>query len=75
MRQRFLHEVEIKSGFQSKNILFPIRQILTADSERFSIAFHWFSVRCVTTRRTAAKETSADVANSYKHVFGRDGIN
>ena len=26
-----------KSGFQSKNILFPIRQILTADFERVSI--------------------------------------
>ena len=26
-----------KSGFQSKNIFFPIRQILTADFERVSI--------------------------------------
>ena len=26
-----------KSGFQSKNILFPIRQILTVDFERVSI--------------------------------------
>ena len=32
----FLHEVQ-KSGFHSKNILFPIRQILTADFVRVSI--------------------------------------
>ena len=37
MKLCFLHEVEIKGDFQSKNILFPIRQMLTADFERVSI--------------------------------------
>ena len=47
----FFHELEIKISFLSKNILFPIRQILTADFKRVSIVYALVSAADKDTKR------------------------
>ena len=37
MRRCLFYEVEIKCGFRSKNILFPVCYVMTADFERVFI--------------------------------------
>lgn len=47
----FFNEVEIKIGFLSKNILLPIRQILTPDFERVSMVYALVSAADKDTKR------------------------
>lgn len=51
MKSCFFNEVEIKIGFLSKNILLPIRQILTPDFERVSMVYALVSAADKDTKR------------------------